>query len=250
MPKEFVNRERLSGEHLHIRLAEQVMWEIRHKWDLLDAENKTGKHFRALKQRFLIEAAEVNSYHSVDFGLEWVDGDPGIQNLQAKLKRQDLPANFRIGIVLPFTNGEVEGVDNFLGDIDRYVKLALSVPWLRKVMRSHREATFELRFVGDRSFSKKAMQIFAADMKLKGKEALVKEVEAVQEKVSLLSVGWMYSRDYWLVLPDKRVVLWRFDNDSELIVGKSSSSSAWKCSDYGDRCIGAIISRSGRVIGR
>lgn len=248
MPKEFVNRGRLSGENLDLELSEEVLFEIREKWDLLDAENKAGKYFQALKRNFGVESAGVNSYHNVDFGEEWIDGDPGVLNLQARLKRKGLPRNFTIGIALPFKNGEVAGVDHFLGTIDRYVKLTFSVPWFKKFSRSHPRTTFELRFVGDRSFSKKAMQLFAADMRLKGKESLVKEVEAVQDEVSLLSVGWNYTRDYWLILPNKRIVLWRFDAFGSPVKGKQLSGSAWDCSNYGDHCIGAIISRDGRVI--
>jgi hypothetical protein len=248
IPKEFVNRDRLSGENLDRRLAEEVMFEIRDEWDLLDAENKAGKYFQALKQTFVIESAEVNSYHGVDFGEEWINGDPGVLNLQARLKRKDLPGNFTIGIALPFENGEVAGVDHFLGTLDRYVNLTLSVPWLKRFSRFYPGTTFELRFVGDRSFSKKAMQLFAADMRLKGKESLVREVEAVQNEVSLLSVGWMYTRDCWLILPDKRIVLWRFHTAGSPIKWKRLGRSAWDCSNYGDQCIGAIISRDGRVI--
>jgi hypothetical protein len=64
------------------------------------------------------------------------------------------------------------------------VNLALFVPWLNEFIQSHPRLAFELRFVGDRSFSEKAMQIFAADIKLNGKESLAKEVEVVQRDVS------------------------------------------------------------------
>ena len=245
LPKKFANRERLSGESLNYVLAQATMQEIKDKWDLLDAQNKAGKHLQALQHDFTVQSAEVNSYHNVDFGKEWVSGDPGVENLQAGLTRKGWPRNFRIGIVLPFKNGEVAGVDTFLGSVDRYVNLALSVPWLNEFIQSHPRLAFELRFVGDRSFSEKAMQIFAADMKLHGKESLAKEVEVVQRDVSLLTVGGKYNPEYWLLLPDKRIVFWRF-NYSPLI-WRSLLPSAWDCSNYGGKCIGAIVSGDGTV---
>ncbi len=90
------------------------------------------------------------------------------------------------------------------------------------------------------------MQIFAADMKLKGKEFLVNEVKALQRDVTLLAIGGKYNRDYWLVLPDKRIVLWRFYESP--IRWRSLKASAWDCSNYQDKCIGAMISRDGKVV--
>lgn len=226
LPKEFANRERAAGEALRQVLAEAVMWQIKEQWDLLDAENRAGKHLRAIKQTFRVEAAEVNSYHSLDFGKEWINGDPGFTNLQATLKRKDLPKNLRIGIALPLKNGEVEGVDSFLNGIDRYVKLVRSVPWLKQFMAANPDAIFELRYIVDRSFSEKAMQIFADDMRLVHKESVVKQVEAVQKDVSLLAVIAKGNRDYWLILPDGRLVFWRFSWDGSPVKWKSLKSSA------------------------
>lgn len=248
LPTEFVNRERLSAKNLNHVLAEAVMREIEDKWELLDAENQAGKYLQALRQTFLIESAEVNSYHSVDFGEEWVNGDSGVQNLQVTLKRKDLPRNLQIRVVLPYKNGEVDGLNAFWGNVDRYLNLVLSQHWLNRLMRSQATMNFELRFVGERSFSHKAMKIFAADMTLKHKEFLVKEIEAVQSEVVLLAVGWKYSRDYWLLLPDKRIVLWRFDTYGSPIKWGSLEPSAWECSNYQGRCIGAVISEDGKLV--
>jgi hypothetical protein len=245
LPNLFANRERLSGESLNYVLAEATMREIQDKWDLLDAQNKAGKYLQTLQHDFLVESAEINSYHNVDFGKEWVKGDPGVENLQAILARRNWPRNFRIGIALPFANGEVEGVDTFLRSADRYVNLTLAVPWLNEYIRSHPRIPFELRFVGDRSFSEKAMQIFAADMKLKRKESLAREIEAAQKEVSLLAIGWVWGREYWLVLPDKKIVVWRFRESS--IKWTSLQASAWECSNYYSKCSGAIISRNGSL---
>ena len=250
LPDKFANKERLSDENLTRVLAEAVMWRIRDQWALLDAENRTGNYLRLIRQAFLVQAAEVDTTHNVDFGNEWVNGDRGVPNLKATLKRKDLPKNLQVGIALPIKNDEVEGVDSFLRNIDRYVKLVRSVPWLAQFMRSHPDATFELRYVTDRSFSEKAMGIFAADMRLANKESVVKQVEAVQKDVSLLVVLAHGNRDYWLILPHGRIVFWRFYWSGSPIKWESLKSSAWECSNYGDKCIGAIVSRNGTLVER
>lgn len=248
LPNKAPNRDRLSGEDLRRTLAESVMTAIKNDWEKLDAENKAGTHLQVLKQLFFVEHAELNSNHNVDFGDEWVNGNTGRENLQATLKRKDLPENMRIGIALPVRNGAVEGVDTLLTSVDRYVNLVLSVTWLNSYMRSEPRTYFELRYVGQRSFSEKAMQIFAADMRLQNKESLVKEVEAVQKDISLLSVGWGYFRDYWLVLPDKRVVLWRFNHYGKPTKWPQLASSAWDCTKYQDKCLGAMIALDGTLV--
>lgn len=93
-----------------------------------------------------------------------------------------------------------------MGSIDDYHDLVLSVPWLKEFINTHPRLDYELKFAGDRSFSEKAMQSFTADMKLRGKESLVDEVAKIQKGVSLLVVEY---RTWLMVLPDKRVVLWR-----------------------------------------
>lgn len=114
-------------------------------------------------------------------------------------------------------------------------------------MASNPDAIFELRYVVDRSFSEKAMQIFADDMRLVHKESVVKQVEAVQKDVSLLAVIAKGNRDYWLILPDGRLVFWRFSWDGSPVKWKSLKSSAWDCSNYQDKCVGAIVSTNGTL---
>lgn len=248
LTKKTVNRDRLAGEGLPRVLAQALMLALRDDWDALDAENKAGKYLQVLRQTFEVEHAEVNPYHNVDFGDEWINGKTGADNLQVRLKRKDLPDNLKIGLVLPFKNGAVEGVDTFVGSVDRYLNLIRSVPWLDTFIRSESKDYFELRYVGDRSFSEKAMQIFAADMRLQNKESLVKEVEAVQKDVSLLLTGWKYNWDYWIILPDKRVILWRFNHYRPPVKFPSLASSAWDCSKYQNKCIGALISADGELV--
>jgi hypothetical protein len=243
LPKKFANRERISGEGLSRVLAEAVMHRIKDKWDALDAENKAGRYLKLLRDTYSVEWVELNGYHNVDYGKEWVNGNSQQDNLRAKVTRKDVPRNFSFGIALPFKDGKVENVDTFIASIDAYRNLILSVPWLREFITTHAQLDYELRFVGDRSFSEKAMQSFTADMKLKGKEALINELAKIQKSVSLLIVG---SRTWLIVLPDKTVVFWRFNGFDPTHLWKDESS-AWDCT-YQGKCVGAVISPDGALV--
>jgi hypothetical protein len=114
----------------------------------------------------------------------------------------------------------------------------------------HPKVNVELRFVKDRSFSEKAMRVFADDMRHLGKESLVKDVAAVQKGTSLLLIGRTYYQGYWLVLPDKRMVLWRFIGDDSLLKWKSEKFNRKDCSDSQKECVGAVISPDGALISK
>ena len=116
-----------------------------------------------------------------------------------------------------------------MGSIDDYHDLVLSVPWLKEFINTHPQLDYELKFAGDRSFSEKAMQSFTADMKLRGKESLVDEVAKIQKGVSLLVVEY---RTWLMVLPDKRVVLWRF-NDFDPTHLSKNETAPWDCTYQG-----------------
>ncbi len=53
------------------------------------------------------------------------------------------------------------------------------------------------------------MQNFAADMHALRNDGLAEEVRRVQQDVALLNVNY---GDYWLVLPDCRMVLLRYES--------------------------------------
>lgn len=111
-------------------------------------------------------------------------------------------------------------------------------------------AEIELRFITDCSFSEKAMQIFAADMKAIGKESLVNEVAAIRKEVSLLRVGRTYYQAHWLVLPDGRMVLWRFIGYDALLKWRPGDFTQHECSRYGGKCVGAVIFQDGMLISK
>lgn len=248
LPKKFANRDRIAGEGFSRELAETVMREIEDQWETLNVENKAGQYLKQLREKYTIEMAEINGYHNVDHGKEWVNGNTSEINMHATLSSPAFAKNFVIGLALPFRNGTVENVDKFLNSIERYKALALSIPWLNTYIKGNPNTHLELRYVHDRSFSLKAMTVFAKDMKLK--EDLVKEIEKIQNDVCLLMVGRKYYQAYWLVLPDKRMVLWRFRGYDALLKWKRDELSRWDCADYQGECVGAVISSDGKLISR
>jgi len=165
--------------------------------------------------------------------------------LHATLRRRGFPKNFSIGIVLPFKDGKVENIDGFLNNIERYKNLVFSVTWFKNYLMSHPNVWFELRFVNDRSFSEKAMKVFTKEMERN--QSLVNEVMAAQKEICLLFVGRRYSGANWLILPDKRMVIWRYLGQDALLKWKPSDFNSWEC-DYQRNCIGAVILPDGKSV--
>jgi hypothetical protein len=79
------------------------------------------------------------------------------------------------------------------------------------------------------------------------KPSLVNEVAAAQNDICLLLVGRKYIEAYWMVLPDKRMVLWRFEDRYALLKWKAKDFAFWKCEDSRSDCVGAIISPYGKL---
>jgi hypothetical protein len=126
-----------------------------------------------------------------------------------------------------------------------YVTLALSVPWLSEYRASHSEQKMYIRFVHDRSFSEKAMQNFAADMKKLSKQSLADEVEKIQDKSALVFLG--YGSD-WIILPDKRMILWRHYLPASFLKWTEADFKFARCADYNANnggCVGTVISPDG-----
>ena len=92
------------------------------------------------------------------------------------------------------------------------------------------------------------MKNFAADMHAVGEDDLAEEVRKVQKDVAVLNVSY---GDYWLVLPDRRMVLWRYESVMGLLGFAQSSFARHECTDYQavtGGCVGAVVSPEGEVV--
>ena len=253
LPKEFANRSRLSGNNLRRVLATAVMHDIKAEWDLLEVENKAGNTLKTLKETYTIKFAEINPYHGVDFGERPEKDRKTEKNLHLTLRQDSFSGNFAIRLKLPFENERVENLDVFQSKINKYQNLVFSVPWLKSFIENGK-STVELRFIKNRSFSEKAMKKFAEDINKIGKGELVSEVEKEQENIALIGVGGglEYYQSYWLVMPDKRVILWRY-RYPRLLNWSEKDFELNECTDQiaaGLKCVGAIISPEGSILSK
>jgi hypothetical protein len=177
--------------------------------------------------------------------------------MDVRLGSKTLPKWLHIAALLPIHEHTVVGAEDLLQLAPGYENLVLSVPWLNRWLADH-EQSVSISFAEGRSFSEEAMLVFDADMKAMGKESLLQEVRAVQEQVALIDLQG--TNAYWLVLPDKRMVLWRFRTlpnvapaDSRLGLLKWTQANfttterldawwPWR------NCAGAVVSAEGNLV--
>lgn len=245
MPDGSVNLNRLGDGELQEWLLGAVMRHIKEQWDLLGVENRAPESFAELRRNFEIQHARINPYRSVDYGYVGNETGPHEENLLTTLRQPSLPPNVGVDVALLFRDGKIEGVSELAERIGPYATLALSVPWLNEYCARHPDQKMYIRFVHNRSFSEKAMQNFTADMKQLGKESLADEVARVQDKVALVFLD--YGSD-WIVLPDKRMILWRHYLPASFLKWTQADFTFKRCAEYNANnggCVGTIVSADG-----
>jgi hypothetical protein len=67
-----------------------------------------------------------------------------------------------------------------------------------------------LSFFRSASLTDDALKAFAADMHEAGRDKLVPKVEAAKDRIAVLVAGFGVEESDWLVLPDQRMILWRY----------------------------------------
>jgi len=245
MPMGSVNRNRLNDQELKEWLSDAVMTHIKEQWNLLGVENSAPESFAELRRNFEVQHARINFYRSVDYGYVGDEKGPHEENLLVTLRQASLPPNVAEDVALLFRGGKIENLNELAEWISPYVTLALSVPWLNEYRAKHPGQKMYIRFVHDRSFSDKAMQNFTADMKHLGKEFLADEVARVQDKVALVFIDY---GSYWIVLPDKRMILWRHYLPASFLKWTQADFTFKRCVDYNANnggCVGMIVSADG-----
>jgi hypothetical protein len=247
MPENATNRARIAGRDFEVELAEAVMRRLETDWNLLGVEDKAASTLAILRTEYTVKSADINPYHDVAFGTKWNKGKGEEENLHATLTRGGFPKNFHDTVILLYKDGEVSGTETFIRNANHDEDLVLSVPWLVQLCAKYPRLGISLLWVHDKSFSDKAMQNFAADMHALGKDGLAEEVRRVQQDVALINIGY---KDYWLLLPNRRMVLWRYESVSGLLGFAQSAFALHECTDYKGitgGCVGAVISPDGRL---
>jgi hypothetical protein len=249
MPENATNRDRVSGEGLRLRLAWAVMSAVENDWNLSNAEAHANEALRKIGNAYNISSADINPYQDVTYGVYAKDSQTDSEdNLHVDLRRKDLAAGFGITAILLYKDDKVFGVDEFLQGISGYEDLVLNVPWLTRLREQYPSGGMTLLWIHDKSLSDKALQNFAADMHALAKDSLANEVRQVQSQVAVLNVSY---GDWWLVLPDRRMILWRYTSVMGLLGWKKSEFRERECTDYQGvtgGCVGAVISPAGTLI--
>lgn len=251
MQPETLNRDRLTGDDLDAKIAGHVMAEIRGDWHLLDAENRAAATLATLRTSYQVQSAEIHGSHHPEYGLEWRGGAPQETNLHASLRKPSMPSNMTDALVLLYQDGKVQGVEGFMGSAARYESLPFSIPWLASYIRRHPQIEARVSYVHDASFGDQAMRVFADDMHRIGRDEVVSEVRARRSEITLLITGAVYGESYWLVFPDKRVMLWRSGGPSGLLKWTPEDFRTRSCSRYQGvegGCVGAFVAPDGTLV--
>lgn len=235
MPEKSANKRRLIGEDLRGELAKAVMDEIEDKWNLLEVEEKSPEALKELRENFEVQTAFI--YEK--------DGDGFFK---AKLWRKDFPKNFSILLELPYKKGEVKNIDVFKRKIENYKNLVFSVGWLKNYIIAHPEEEFRLNFDKDSSFGASLEKEFYEHVNMPDKQKLIEEVRKNQEQISTIQVGGKYFFSEWLILPNKQMILFRYNYFKSLMKWSVNDFNSFNCDVR--RCVGAVISKNGNIISK
>lgn len=245
LPSRFTNRARLTDEGLSRMIGEETATDIETHWEMIRAQHDSGDALSILRTAYHVSQATVDSYHNLAFGKAWDGGEPHEENLHATLRQPEFPKGFAINAILLRENGKTQGAHELITSAPVYQKLVLSLPWLDAYIRKHPEENEWMFYVHGESLTDKAMHIFAEDMKAVGKNDLIKRVQAVQQEAALLETGY---GDYWIILPDKTAIMWRWQSLNHILKWKVGDFPAHECTDYrmvGGGCAGIVISPNG-----
>ena len=87
-------------------------------------------------------------------------------------------------------------------------------------------------------------------MRFRERPDLIEQVRGQQEEVVLLIVGNTYSESYWILFPDKHMLLWRYGGASGLLKWSPSDFSAGECAEYKENfggCSGREVTPDGAL---
>jgi hypothetical protein len=238
LPPKTVNKDRLADADIAAELSTAVMSEIENEYDLRGAQDRVGPdlvHFRPLYQ---VTYATVDPWISSEYGPDKYDSKHEEVNLHARLHKTTFPPNVSDEVTLPDVNGRIQGIDLFLASAGKYEDLVLSVPWLSQYILTHPKTWVRINYVHDASLGADALRRFAADMKFRERNDLAEKARAQRKQIALIQVGAKYAESYWLVFPDKHLLLWRYEGPSGLL--------NWNPSDFGEgECAGLGINNGG-----
>jgi hypothetical protein len=233
-----IDKKRICGSGLRGVIAHSIFFlEIKVEWDKLETEHKIGKAIAPVKDRYILRTSEIVCICSIDldFAYGW----------HATLSDPNLPSNVCIGLYVPIQDEKLGSLKPFLEKSNYYVDLTLSVPWFEKYVKEHPEVTVEIRFVEDCSMSKEAGKSLLDDMEGNNKVSLANKIKPLLKDSCFLEIDEGQGRfSRWVVLPDRRMVLWHFQGD-KVVKWSSSQFDTWDRHGFSSAC--AIISATGEI---
>jgi hypothetical protein len=242
LPNGAVNKDRLQGRGLMDQIVFEMGGSIKQRWQQIGAEDRAGDALAILREKYIIHRSDVSMLNDLHFG----PSPAGAEALQADVRLASFPENLVVATVFPLEDGKAIGLNNFLGDGDRYERIVLDNPWIMASLRKHRDRVAWLIFVKDSSMSDKAMRIFTSDMHALGRDDLAQEVSAHRLEVAVLS----YFYDVLIVFPDHHAIVWRWDTKYNLFEWPISEIKTDRCTDYNtldEGCSAAVVAPNGEL---
>jgi hypothetical protein len=200
MPEGFLNRSRVAGEGLVDALIELTMETIAPEWERMEAQAAVGASIATLESRgFRVHGSRLDRSCSPDAA---VDG------WMARLSRPDWPRNLSIDAFLPRdARGQID-VEPLVRTADDLAHAVLELPWLASALRDPMLPRASIRFAGGRSLAPVLADQVDRELRAHGRG------EAADAILAAGTSGWPVST--WVLLPDRRAVLWRFGGTTVL----------------------------------
>jgi hypothetical protein len=209
MPEGFLNRSRVAGDGLVDALIELTMETIAPEWERMEAQAAVGASIATLESRgFRVHGSRLDRSCSPDAA---VDG------WMARLSRPAWPRNLSIDAFLPRDGRAQVDVEPLARTADDLGRAVLDLPWLASALRDPRSPGASIRFAGGRSLAPALADQVDRELRAHGREEAADAILAAGPGAVLLRVGisgWPVST--WVLLPDRRAVLWRFGGTTVL----------------------------------
>ena len=93
LPKDTVNKERLTGDEVPKQLTEAIVSSIEIEWKLRGTEDMVGPALTGLRKRYEIVESEITPYHHPEYGTAHYKGEPEEVNLHPTLRKSSFPRN-------------------------------------------------------------------------------------------------------------------------------------------------------------
>ncbi|HWG18935.1 MAG TPA: WG repeat-containing protein [Terracidiphilus sp.] len=251
LPDKTVNKDRLAEDDLAKELNEAVVSSIETEYNLRGAEDMAGQALAQLRQKYHVTSAEIDPWLRPEYGPQKYDKDAEEVNLHVSLVKASFPAKVSDAVTLEDVKGNVLGIDQFLSTASNYENLVLSVPWLKQYIREHPKVHFRITYVHDSSFGDEALRTFSGDMEKRERLDLIEKVLAQQKEIALVLVGTTYAESYWLIFPDKHMLLWRYAGPGGLLKWNPKDFGEGECADFGivsGGCSGREVTADGNLI--